>query len=202
MNYSAMRQGESSAYPFKKFNNFMIIPNALLKKSFSLSEQAIAKMKIHNAKIKDRRLKGDKSGREIKIKYGQQKLNYFNILVYGRLVQYAGRDGQCYPSQNTLAKEFGTSRSRIAQSIENLINYSLIGKMTTTSNGYHNKYYFIWHKAFYTNMQYSTCQQDKVDPPVGQGLSQITNKHDPPAGHKKKKKKENYLNKYDVMEQI
>jgi len=41
-------------------------------------------------------------------------------LCYGRLLQYAGQDGLCYPSRETLATELSMSTSTVARALKSL----------------------------------------------------------------------------------
>lgn len=65
-------------------------------------------------------------------------------LGYARLCQYAGKDGVCFPKQETLAKELGCSRSQIIRYLKELKAHNLIERQRI---GLHcsNRYRFLYH---------------------------------------------------------
>jgi len=73
-------------------------------------------------------------------------------LVYGRLMRYAGEDGQCYPKQSEIAIECGVSLSAVTKSIANLLDAKLLVVVAPTGieriKHFRNKYFFAWHKIF------------------------------------------------------
>ena len=66
-------------------------------------------------------------------------------LCYVQLCQHADKDGKCYSSQETIAKEIGASLRSTKNYIKELKNNELINSkrrgLTKT-----NVYYFYWHK--------------------------------------------------------
>lgn len=65
-------------------------------------------------------------------------------LCYARLCQFAGKNGKCYPSQETIAKEVALSVRQVQRYIKELIdNDLLIQKQQGLQKP--NLYYFIWH---------------------------------------------------------
>ncbi len=73
-------------------------------------------------------------------------------LVYGRLMRYAGDDGQCYPKQSEIATECGVSLSAVTKSIANLLDAKLLIVIAPTGieriKHFRNKYFFAWHEVF------------------------------------------------------
>jgi hypothetical protein len=47
------------------------------------------------------------------------ELSACDKIVYARLSQYAGKDGECFPKQETIAEECGMSISTVNTSIKN-----------------------------------------------------------------------------------
>lgn len=62
-------------------------------------------------------------------------------LVYGRLSQYAGKDGKCFPSEDVLADEVGLSKRQVYRLISELENERFIVCQATG-------YMFLWHDIF------------------------------------------------------
>ena len=78
-------------------------------------------------------------------------------LCWGRLLQYAGDDGLCFPKQETLASEIGVSLSSIQRVLKELVEYKLINiekpKGKEKLLHLNHKYYFIWHSLYdYSDM--------------------------------------------------
>jgi hypothetical protein len=68
-------------------------------------------------------------------------------LTYGRLVRYAGQDGECYPAVPTLAAEIGVSVRQTQYYLAELEREKLIRRVTRLSDGGQtsNAYQFLWH---------------------------------------------------------
>ena len=73
-------------------------------------------------------------------------------LVYARLSQHAGRDGRCFPSQKTLAKEVGMSENAVQIAIDLLVKKGFIKRINPTGKERLEhascEYKFLWHKSF------------------------------------------------------
>lgn len=73
-------------------------------------------------------------------------------LIYGRLAQFAGKNGECYPSQETLAAEVGLSTARIKQVLPELVKCGLIRIEQPMGrdrlNHMNARYVFLWHDIF------------------------------------------------------
>jgi len=72
-------------------------------------------------------------------------------LTFGRLSQYAGEDGEAYPSYHTLGQEIGVERRQAIRAVRELERFGLIrpvarhredGGLTS------NSYVFLWHAIF------------------------------------------------------
>lgn len=73
-------------------------------------------------------------------------------LLFARLSQYSGKNGECYPSQETLADEVGCSVSAIKLSIKHLVEFKLIKVIKPQGAErlmhLHDRYVFIWSEMF------------------------------------------------------
>lgn len=73
-------------------------------------------------------------------------------LVYARLSQHAGRDGRCFPSQKTLAKEVGMSENAVQIAIDLLVKKGFIKRINPTGKERLEhascEYKFLWHESF------------------------------------------------------
>lgn len=80
------------------------------------------------------------------------KLTSTAKLCFGRMLQYAGEDGKCYPKQDTLAKEIGKSRIQIIRVIQELENMKLIRRIKANMEKFtsiqSNHYVFLWHTMY------------------------------------------------------
>jgi hypothetical protein len=65
-------------------------------------------------------------------------------LVFARLCQYAGQNGEVYPAQGTLCKDIGVSKRTLQRAIEELVSFKLI-EAKRTGLGQSNAYYFVAH---------------------------------------------------------
>ena len=74
----------------------------------------------------------------------RREINQGAKLAYARLAQYAGRDGECYPRQQTLAAELGVSERTANEYIRTLVKFRLIEK-ERPGLGMSNRYYFLDH---------------------------------------------------------
>lgn len=56
-------------------------------------------------------------------------------LTYGRLLLYAGENGECFPRQETIADALGVTRRMVRKYISELVGFKLhrIGQARTTS---------------------------------------------------------------------
>jgi hypothetical protein len=71
-------------------------------------------------------------------------------LAYGRLVRYAGADGNCYPSVRALASEIGVSVRQAQRYLNELEDEGFMRRLPTISaRGQEtNEYVFLWHPIF------------------------------------------------------
>jgi hypothetical protein len=66
-------------------------------------------------------------------------------LCYGRLCQFAGKDGNCYPTKMRLAKELGVSDRMVYNYIRELEKFALIEIVQNQKTREVNKYRFLNH---------------------------------------------------------
>lgn len=66
-------------------------------------------------------------------------------LLYGRLSQYAGKNGKAYPKMATLADEVGVSRQQASTYMNELLSHKLI-KKERRGLGKPNTYHFLNHE--------------------------------------------------------
>ena len=93
-------------------------------------------------------------------------------LVYARLAQYAGRDGECWPSQEELATECGITRRSCIRCIAQLAQE---GYIAPESYGHRMKYRFLWHESFgAVGGQNVTPAVTNCHPPIVHGTSTST----------------------------
>ncbi len=73
-------------------------------------------------------------------------------LLYGRLAQYAGKDGACYPSQDALAEEIGVADRQVRNYLQELVKNEFIRvdnpKGIDRLRHKTNRYVFLWHSIF------------------------------------------------------
>ena len=71
-------------------------------------------------------------------------------LAYGRLVRYAGENGKCYPSVDSLAAEIGVGERQAQKYLANLERAKLIRRIRRFSGGGQtsNAFEFLWHPVF------------------------------------------------------
>jgi len=65
-------------------------------------------------------------------------------IVYARLCQFAGKDGECFPRQETIAVEVGLKVDAVNKIIKRLAELKLI-ESKRVGLGKPNKYKFLWH---------------------------------------------------------
>ncbi len=87
-------------------------------------------------------------------------------LAYGRLVRYAGRNGQCYPAVATLAAEIGIGKRRAQECLSELEAGGFIRR--DYRDGKATEYAFLWHPIFSGSspMQDPAPMQESAPPPM------------------------------------
>ena len=81
-------------------------------------------------------------------------------LAYARLAQHAGKDGECFPKQQTLAAELGVGERTANEYVRTLVKFRLI-EMERLGLGMSNRYFFLDHPWIYEG-------QPEVPPGPGQ----------------------------------
>jgi hypothetical protein len=69
-------------------------------------------------------------------------------LAFGRLMRYAGEDGNAFPAVGTLADELGVSACQARRYLHELEAGKFIA--IVASDGRQNRYKFLWHEVFNT----------------------------------------------------
>ena len=72
-------------------------------------------------------------------------------LVFGRLCQYAGENGEAFPSYRSLAREVGVERRCAMKAVKELEEFRLIKSVSRWRNDgapASNVYVFLWHEIF------------------------------------------------------
>ena len=81
-------------------------------------------------------------------------------LVFARLCQYAGQNGECYPSLETLGIEIGKSTSHIQRAIQELIGVGLVERESPTGadrlSHKTTRYLFRWDESFLSSLKNTT----------------------------------------------
>jgi hypothetical protein len=97
-------------------------------------------------------------------------------LCFARLMQYAGENGECFPSLETIAKEIGVKEWMAHQYIKELIKFNLI-QSKRRGLGKTNIYVFIWNEWIECKNQdlpqLLNCEEPHCEKP------QITNREEP-----------------------
>jgi len=77
-------------------------------------------------------------------------LSFGAKVLYGRLAQFSGDNGRCYPSHSKIAAELGVKPRNVRNLIKELLEYGLLAKEAPTPHerGKLKKsttYFFLWH---------------------------------------------------------
>jgi hypothetical protein len=78
-----------------------------------------------------------------------RELSSTSKLVFGRLCQYAGENGQSYPTYRTLGHEVGIDRRQAIRAVKELEKFGLIqpcGRFRLDGGSTSNIYIFLWHR--------------------------------------------------------
>lgn len=67
-------------------------------------------------------------------------------LCYGRLARFAGKDGKCYPSMETLGRELGVTGRQARSYLSELESEKLVQRVG--EQGKVNHFQFLWHSLF------------------------------------------------------
>ncbi len=93
-------------------------------------------------------------------------------MVYGRMLQYAGENGECFPKQSTIAEEVGISEGQVHKIIRELVDERFIEKANPTGIDRlcHKsiRYSFLWHPI------YAEPQQNHA-PIINDGCGTVAN---------------------------
>jgi len=100
-------------------------------------------------------------------------------LCYGRLCQYAGENGQAYPTYKKLASELGVSKRTCIRYINELADKEFVRVVTRAredSSQTSNVYEFLWHEIFATQASVSPPSDNMITPVVSE-LSPLKENH-------------------------
>ena len=67
-------------------------------------------------------------------------------LVWGRLAQYAGRNGNCFPAYQTLADELGCRRNTVIKAVQSLVDRGFLERESRP--GRSTLFHFLFHPIF------------------------------------------------------
>lgn len=76
-----------------------------------------------------------------------QKLSLGAKVIFGVLCQFAGKEGLCYPRQETIANRLGVSKRQVINYLNELKKEKYI-KATRQGQGKTNVYSFLWKKTW------------------------------------------------------
>jgi hypothetical protein len=99
-------------------------------------------------------------------------------LSYGRLLQYAGRDGVAFPSVATLGREIGVKERRARELIAELEAVKLIERRPVP--GRTNRFVFLWQEWIGTPRQDSAGAAGSCRPPRQDSAGEETQGRDSP----------------------
>lgn len=106
-------------------------------------------------------------------------------LVWGRLAQYTGNNGDCYPNQDTLANELGVSITTIKRAIYELQRNKFIGtariRKSHKPKDQKNHYFLLFHPCFEEGFKeeedVSTVRRDNDQEHVSKWIHDKPNKY-------------------------
>lgn len=112
-----------------------------------------------------------------------KELTASDKLVWGRLFQYSGRDGICYPKQDTIAEEIGVSERTVKYALQNLVTKKFIRVIAPSGKDRlmhrNNQYVFLWHPVFEDEIprgNICTPASAEVAPPTKKGHNKKVHK--------------------------
>ena len=125
-------------------------------------------------------------------------------LVFGKLCQFAGENGQAYPSYKTLGREVGVKQRQAMRAVQELMDFGLIHPINQNrpdGGSSSNVYEFLWHDIFIEG----TFSHPGVKHDTGGSVINVTpsgchNRHHrvsdltPKENHRRDKKKEEKTN--------
>lgn len=116
-------------------------------------------------------------------------------LCFGRLSQYAGSDGQCFPSLKQLSEELGVRETTIEKVIKDLILANLITKESPKGiqklMHFRNMYRFVWNESLLERPDF------REQTPLKEGCEDVQNEGNKKENHKKENHKEKYISEND-----
>ena len=88
--------------------------------------------------------------------------------LWGRLYRYSGKDGLCFPTEETLASDLGKNVRTIQRYIKKLEEHAFIEVEKMPGYQCRNRYYFLFHDCFRQDLKKSKHDKD-VAPETSKG---------------------------------
>lgn len=112
-------------------------------------------------------------------------------VLWGRLSQFAGENGACFPSLSALAIETGLSRSGVIKSLNSLIEKGFLEKRvpdaTALGRQCTNRYYFLMHPIFLKALSPPSTQSVLGSAPSTQNQLALVHSVDQPGSQSRPK---------------
>jgi hypothetical protein len=106
-------------------------------------------------------------------------------IVWGRLCQFAGENGVCFPSFSTIATKTGLSRSGAIKSVNTLVAKGFLEKQVPSAISLgrqcSNRYYFLLHPLFFEAFRSPSAQSVLGSAPSTQNQLALVHSVDQPG---------------------
>ena len=116
------------------------------------------------------------------------ELSAWAKLTYARLGQYAGKDGEAFPTVETIAEEIGASKSTVERALAELKKADLIESVQRGLNK-SNSYFFLAHQW----MKQAVLKDHEPSPVTYPETSTLTDQECPPVTYIRESEEENQL---------
>ena len=101
--------------------------------------------------------------------------------LWGRLYRYSGKNGLCFPTEATLAKDLDRNIRTIQRYIKQLEEHGFIEVEKMPGYQCRNRYYFLFHDCFQQDLKKSKHDKD-VAPEKGKGDKYVVPESDNDVG--------------------
>ena len=128
----------------------------------------------------------------------RKELSPGSKLCFARLCQYAGKNGDCFPSINSLAKEIGSSPRMTRRYIKELSTINTI-ETKRNSKRENNRYYFLRHEWLMSYKESGHLDRTDMTPQKHLDRTDMTPREGTdmtPLLHKENHRRESYKRKY------
>ena len=85
--------------------------------------------------------------------YDNDKLSWGAKILWGKLAKFAGQDGDCYPSQDTLAKQMGSVSVRTIRDYSTALVRERFIRAIQKGLNQSNHYHFLWHECLKSSLR-------------------------------------------------